>query len=470
MADDDPFTGRSELEEALRRHFRDEVARTDFQPFRLDELQQPRPAPVRPRRNRWLLAAAAGVAVVVGATQLIIGQLTQGPVTAIPASATPSAGPVQASTAPLWTPRLPAPVDVERYAQVGLNGSVYLLAGRSTEGTCRLDGYRYQPGADLWQQLADGPARGRQCAASYAFASGSRIYVMIDAGAKATGDRMELYAYDTVDNAWTTFHDAGLPDDSGCTPVGLDEGIFCLDQSDEASGAPIGYHRFSFADRRWTSAAVQPGGGRTRLSVAPLRVNLAVGERVLLDTRLPSGGIVLTDWDPATGRFAELTEHAGTGAELGAAQLTADGTAYFNPPADPAGQGIPASDPRATTGLAVELGQARWQSVVVPHPGGPLISQTPSDAGWALRYYGAQASGYVNANGYLYRPDRRSWLAIAPLPAPEAGKGRVGWVGSALQCQRAAPRNCWGLSARPLAELATPLDQAAIEASNARVG
>ncbi|MFT4215688.1 MAG: hypothetical protein QM619_00650 [Micropruina sp.] len=466
---DDPFSDRSELEDALRRHFRAEVDRTDFRPLTVEELSAAEPAKAPSRRSRWLLGAAAAVVTVGVAVQVVVGQLSQSPVNGIPATVSASGTPGGTATAPLWTPRLPAPVDVGRYAQVTVDGAVYLLAGRAEDGSCRLDAYRYQPGPDLWQRLADGPGRPRTaCAETWAFASGSRIYLMVDGGSGAGASRMELYSYDTGDDAWARLTGPALPDDAGCTPLGMDYGIFCLDGTGSGA-APIGFHSFDFAGRRWTTGEAQLAGGQTRLSVRAHRVSLPGGERVLLDARLPGGGISLVTWDPATGTLDDPIGHRGTGTDLGVAQITGDGWVYANPPTDPAALGIAGDDPRATTGLAVNLATQSWHTVVVPHPAGPLATALPSDAGWALRYYGAQASGYVDANHYLYRPGQQSWLAIGPLPPPGAGGGEYGWVGNVLRCQSDAPRNCWGLTVRSLSEVARPLDQAAIDSSNAQV-
>lgn len=476
MTSRDPFSERAELEEALRRHYRAEVDRTDFAPISATEILRASRADAAPRRSRWLLPVAASAALVLTGSA-IIGQLGSRPISAVPAptpaSTVPTAGTPGTGVAPAWTPRLTAPVDVARHAQTVVDDAVYLLAGVADDQTCELDGYRYLAGPDLWQRLAPGPERtAPDCAATAAFALGSRIYLTVDAGPGAVAQsRVELYSYDTEDDSWDRLPGPDLPAGETCTPVGLSTGIFCLDQAaDAASAAPVTFHWFDPATRQWTPGEVQIADGQQRLSVTPEVVRLAGEEQVLLDARLPGGRIALATYDPVTRRLDGQTSHAGTGADLGPAQVTATGAVYFNPPEDPPSQDIAAGDPRATTALVADLGSLTWWTVEVPHLDGPLTATSPSEVAWAMRFYAASAAGYVNANGYLYEPNQRHWLAIAPLPEPEAGVAvPYAWVGGSLRCRSVEPLNCWGVAAGPLLQVATPIDPAAITASNAQV-
>jgi len=472
MTDRDPFTDRADLEDALRRHFRDEVARTDFRPISADEIRTAARLSTPARRPRWLLAVAAAVVLVVAVVPIVAEQLNRRPVLAVPATVSPTSTPAAPGDRPSWTPRLPAPVDATRYAQVAIDDAVYLLAGVSRQGACSLNAYRYRPGPDLWTQLADGPERPRAtCDSTRAFVSGSRIYLTVDADESAPpADRMEFYSYDTDDDEWATPQRPAPQGGTTCTPVGLPSGIFCLDDVAAPTAAPATFQYFDFATRAWTPGEAQLAGGQTRQSVSAHSVRVKGLDQVVLDARLPGGGIALALWDPVAKRLGEQTSHGGTVVELGTAQVTSAGSVFFAPPADPLAVGINGNDPRATTALLVDLASKRWASVEVPHPKSPLTTATPSSAEWALPFYGSSAAGYVLVNGYLYEPGAGRWLAVPRLPDAEtAPSASHAWVGGALLCRTSSPLNCWGLSAGPLARLAGQIDPTAISAGNAQV-
>lgn len=468
MSDRNPFTDEAELADALRRHYRSQVDGVDFEPISADDIRAAAKPPSQ--RPRWLLAAAAAIIVIALAViPLVLTQLTQGGVTAQPATVSPTESATARGQSPTWSPRLPSPVDVTGYAQAVIDDSVYLLAG-ITGGTCRLDAYRYRSGPDLWQQLAVGPKRPTAaCASVQVFASGTRIYLLIDAGdGQDAATRSEFYAFDTEDDTWTKVNGPRLQGRPDCTAIGLSDGIFCLDAASGTGSNPVGFAQFDFTTRTWTSATIQLAGGQARLSVGVHGVNVAGDDQILLDARLPGGAVVLALWDPAADRVSQQFSHPGTGAALAEAQL-ADGRLFFAPPADPAAQGLAGSDPRGTTGLILDLNTGQWSSVEVPHPAGPLTMTTPSDGSWALRLYGPDASGYVLVNGYLFQPRQNRWLAVAPLPAVERGSEPHLWVGGSVLCRTSDPLNCWGLDAGPLAQVARPVTAAQISSSNAQV-
>ncbi|MDQ7992994.1 MAG: hypothetical protein AAGC63_07395, partial [Propionicimonas sp.] len=256
----------------------------------------------------------------------------------------------------------------------------------------------------------------------------------------------------------------------GCTPLGLEDGIFCLDEAAAPSSGPVTFHWFDYSSATWVPGEALVASGQDRLSVAAHAVTIADRDLVLLDVRLPGGGIALATYDPGNGRVGHEAGSPGTGASLGPAQPAGDGTVYFTPPSDPVREGLEPGDPRAVTALVVDLAAGQWRTLEVPHPDGPLTRTSPSDAAWALRFYSAETAGDVLANGYLYRPGQRRWLAVPGLPVPEAASsGPYAWVGSSLLCRTGEPLNCWGVAAAPLEQLATVLDPAEITASNAQV-
>jgi len=105
---------------------------------------------------------------------------------------------------------------------------VYLLKG---SGTCEF--YRYNVERDTWQQMADAPHQGNRT-----YKSGSCIACDPEAGAiyVLKGGRTEFYAYDALENAWTTRETLPKVGSSGRSKVAkvgaclafLDGGVYAL--------------------------------------------------------------------------------------------------------------------------------------------------------------------------------------------------------------------------------------------------
>ncbi len=453
----------ADLEDALRRLYRDQVKETAFRPISPAELRAARAWQRRRRPVARILAVAAGLALVLSGGAVLWAQQAARPVIGVPArtptadGATPT--PDGSSAQPTWTARVTAPVDPSGYAQAVVNDTVYLLASRTSGRPCTLDGYSYSTGPDVWRRLADGPARpATSCASTAAFAVGDLIYLVIQGDPPAPS--VELYSYDTERDTWTTLPDLGGEAGEACSPGAVASGIFCVDDASGPSSEPVAFHWLDYENRCWSRGelAVAPGQPRVAVEAHPFR--LADRDVVLIAARLASGGLSLATYDPETGVLGGAMTNSAVEAALATGQPTSTGFVFF-PPADPEG----------TTGLAASPASGQWWTVEVPRAGGLLAQQAPSDAAWVLHHFGAQARDYVLVNGYLYRPDERRWYAVPPLPNPDEDSGPaspLAWVGESTQCRTAAPLNSWGLATDGLAGVLVDIDDAAIAASNAQ--
>lgn len=440
-----------ELTTALRQHLADEVSRASFEPIAAGDIRQLAGAPAPRRRGVGWLAVAAALAVLIpGGVVLARAWLRPIPavpaptVVATPSTATPTAGPSPAAS---WFLRITAPVAVGDYAQVNLDGAVYLVTVQGNGGSCRLQGYRYDPGIDLWQALPAGPAYpSNDCAPPVAFARGKGVDVVVfDRGP-------QVHRYLPASSTWQTL---APPDNlTACAPVGLDEGVFCLQPT---AGRELEYRFYDAAATRWREGFLDLGLDEPPAAVTAHRVTVSGRERVLLVAAFGDGGMVAATWDPATRALAQPTAHPGTGQPLAILQTTGDGYAVLT-----------ADDPAADTGLVLELATGSWRTLDVPLPGGPLGREQPSDADWVVRVFD-EASDRVVIGGYLYRPADGSWAAAPALPRVEPGDDQHDWVGDTGVCRRVAPFNCWGLSVGSLPEVVTAVDPAAITASNDQI-
>ena len=451
------------LEEALRRHYREQVRQATFRPISPAELRAARTWRRRPRPVARILAVAAGLALVLSGGAVLWAQQAARPVIGLPAQ-TPTAGPVPStpdgsSTRPTWTPRVTAPVDPTRFTQAVVGDTVYLLASHAPGDACTLDGYGYSTGPDAWRRLADGPERPTtSCEQAAAFAAGTRIYLLIQSGQPGPG--VELYSFDTDGDTWTTLPRLATDAGEACTAAAVRTGIVCLDDASRPGSGPVGLHWFDYDNRSWSHRELAVAAGQPRVAVEAHPFRLADRDVVLIAARLAGGGLSLATYDPETGVLgAALTDSAVEHA-LGTAQVTDTGYVFF-PPADAEG----------TTGLVANPGNGQWATVEVPRSGGLLAQQSPSDGAWALHHFGTEAAGYVLVNGYLYRPHERRWYAVPPLPDPDQDSGPtspLAWVGESTQCRTTEPLNCWGLAAGGLGGLLVDVDAADISASNAQ--
>lgn len=394
----------------------------------------------------WLAVAAALVVLIPGG--LAVAHLLSRPVPAIPAptiAASPTAGTPTRGPQPVasWFRRVTAPVPVERYAQASVDGTVYLVTAASEGGSCRLQGYRYDPAIDLWQTLPDGPEYPGECSRPVVNARGQGVDVMVPGG----GPR--LYRYAIATSTWTSL---GGPDDTAaCDPVGLDAGVFCLQPT---AGGGMGYQFYDAAGARWRHGILGLAPGELAAVTTAQRFEFDGREAVLIVRAQGNGELLVVTWDPASGSLAPPVTHPGTGYPLTTVQTTSDGFAVFTSDA-----------PGADTAVVLEPA-GTWRTIEVPLTGGPLARELPSDAGWVLRSFPETADRVV-IGGYLYRPADDAWAAAEPLPRVEPGADPHDWVGDTGVCRRMAPFNCWGLSVGGLA--ITPIDPAAISASNDQV-
>lgn len=452
----------AELEDALRQHYREQVKRTAFRPISPAELRAARTWRRRPRPVTRMLAVAAGLVLVLSGGAVLWAQQAARPVIGVPAR-TPAAEvtstPATESTRPTWTPRVTAPVDPSSYAQAVVGDTVYLLASRTPGQPCALEGYSYSTGPDVWQRLADGPERpATTCQSTAAFAVGTRIFVVIQDGAAAPA--LELYSYDTDSDSWTALPALASESGGACSPAAVRTGIVCLEDASRPGSGPVTFHWFDYDRRAWSQGELAVAPGQPRLAVEAHPFRLADRDVVLIAARLAGGGLSLATYDPETGNLGAAMTNSTVEGVLGEGQATSTGFVFFPP-----------ADPDSTTGLAASLASGQWWTVEVPRVGGLLAQQSPSDAAWALHHFGAEATGYILVNGYLYRPDEQRWYAVAPLPDPDEDSGPaspLAWVGESTQCRTSEPLNCWGLAAGGLDSVLTDVDKAAIAASNAQ--
>lgn len=456
---------------ALREHLARDAGRTSFRPLTGAEIRRaaaepgsgegplrgravgagPRVRAEPTRRPRsaigWLAVAAALVVLIPGG--LAVAHLLSRSVPAVPIptmAASPTAATPSDDQPPVasWFRRVTAPVPVERYAQASVDGTVYLVAAASDGGSCRLQGYRYDPAIDLWQALPDGPEYPGECTRPVASARGQGVDVMVVDG----GPRLYRYAIAT-----STWRSLGAPDDAtACDPVGLEAGVFCLQPT---AGGGVAYQFYDAAGARWRHGILGLDPGDLATVVTAQRFELDGRESVLIVQAQGNGELLVVTWDPASSSLAQPVTHPGTGHPLAIVQTTSDGFAVFTSDAS-----------AADTGVVLELATGTWRTIEVPLSAGPLAHERPSDAGWVLRSFPETADRVV-IGGYLYRPADGEWAAAEPLPRVEPGTDPHDWVGDTGVCRRMAPFNCWGLSVGGLS--ITPIDPAAISASNGRV-
>lgn len=439
-----------EFTEALREHFARQVDRADFEPITAAGVRRAANRPTNRAGGglRWLAVAAAAAVVIPGGIAVV--HLLSRPLPAVPVpTVAASPGTVTATPRPTvsWTRRITAPVQVDQYAQATVDGTVYLVATLPQTEGCRLQGYRYHPAVDRWEPLPDGPAyQGSECVTLGAFARGTGVDVVV------AGDEPRLYRYAVAGSTWkpAVVADGG----TGCQPVGLAAGVFCLEPA--TGDAAVGYQFYDPGAGRWRRGTLDLGTGGSPTAVIAGRVGSEGSQAALVAATYAGGEVVAVTWDPATGAVSEPSSHPGTGRRLDAVQATSDGYAVLT-----------SDDPAADTALVLDPAGG-WRPVEVPLPGGPLDHERPSDAGWVPRVF-PDAADRVVLGGYLYRPADASWAAVAPLPRVELGTDPHDWVGDTGVCRRVAPHNCWGLSAGELAGLLTPVDPAAITASNDQV-
>lgn len=435
-----------ELADALREHFARDLGQARFEPITGAEIRRAAAEPGRRRVSVVWLAVAAALAVLVP-SGVVAASLFNRTIPAVPSPTEPitaSPGPTASPTARPdagWFPRVTAPVAVDGYAQTTLDGAVYLIAALPSDGACRLQGYRYQPAVDSWSPLPEGPSYAADdCTAPRVFARGAGLDVVV------TGDRPRLHRYFADSSTWKTRAEPG--DAAGCEPVGLAVGVFCL-----TDPARLTYQFYDPAAARWQEGELYLGTGEPSGAVFVRRVEVSGRESVLVVAER-GGGVVAGSWDPASGSVVRVNPHPGLGHPVTDVQITADGFAVLTSDA-----------PNADTALILELASGSWRAVEAPLAGGRLFREQPSDAAWVRLVY-PEADDLAALNGYLYRPVDGSWSAAAPLPSTEPGAEPHDWVGAGGVCRRSAPFNCWGLSVGSLASVLTPVDPAAIAASN----
>ncbi|MCW5953842.1 MAG: hypothetical protein KIT69_16455, partial [Propionibacteriaceae bacterium] len=404
---------------ALREHLARDVSQAGFRPLTGADIRRAaaetgsRRTPLRgrvadavpriqaesARRSRsavgWLAVAAALVVIVPGG--LAIAHLLSRPVPAVPVptmTAGPTAATPSADRPPVasWFRRVTAPVPVERYAQASIDGTVYLVAAAPDAGSCRLQGYRYDPAIDLWQTLPDGPEYPGECTRPVASARGQGVDVMVLDG----GPR--LYRYAIATSTWKSL--GGPEDTAACDPIGLDAGVFCLLPT---AGGGVGYQFYDAAGARWRHGILGLDPGELTAVTTAQRFELDGREVVLIVRTQGDGELLVVTWDPTSSSLTQPATHPGAGYPLTTVQTTSDGFAVFTSDA-----------PDADTGVVLEPATGTWRTIEVPLAGGPLTHERPSDAGWVLRSFPETADRVV-IGGYLYRPADDEWAAAEPL-------------------------------------------------------
>ncbi len=404
------------------------MANAGFEPLAADDIRAAAERPSRRVRTPWLFAVAAVVVLVLAVTPLIVSQWGRQGVTAVPSARTPGQPTATAGTAPSWSPRWAAPVDVAPYAQVVVDDAVYLITAIDDGEGCRLAGYRYVVAPDLWDALPAGPrVVADDCATANAFASGSRIYVLTTAKSGA----QRLYSYDTDTGTWAN---APTPKQSAtnCTPVALTFGIFCLYATPGSGETMLRFQWFDYQRRPWTTGQAQVGA-QPWVSATAQQIRRNGTDQVLLAVQAANGAVDLAVWNAATGTLGQQFSNPGTGARLTAAQVTGDRVFYVSAftvhylvgtATSLAGCRAPVTTPTKPTCATLATGDYR---------GSRYRAKLTTSIG-ADQVYLASATGEPCGSGCAGRVAARAWPARRP-----DGSG----------CRFATPNSRWPRSPRP---------------------